>query len=132
MPISIDYLVNKLNSDFLSDLKIEEGGCRLCINETHIIEIEPTQEHERYVIYSSLGEIPANKRNEIQEYLLELNLFGVKTGRSVFAFDEKTEQIIFFKSVDFAHCEYEDFLNILQEYIGQLEHWIQKVENLIR
>lgn len=119
--------------NFLHELGIQMGLGGLSLNENRAarlmfdgkwaVDFEADEDFKTVQVYSVIAPVPAEEKEALFARLLEANLFGYSTGGAVFSVDPATSDIVLFRTVAPDKLDFQEFVNLLEEFVGTVEKW---------
>ena len=114
----------------LPDLRFDENGCtRMLFDGKTAVSIEHDPETEALQIYSILGPIPSQEKENIYQQLLVGNLFCNQTLGATLAIDVTHHEIILCRNVNANNIGSEAFATIIEQFVATAEAWELKLNS---
>ncbi len=114
----------------LENLKLDQNRvCRLVFDKKYIVDIEATEDEKIVHIYSTIAPIPPENKEQFYELFLEANLFGKGTGGATFGINKMESELMFTRAIAMDTCDYQEFVNILENFVNHVESWMTSIEN---
>ena len=130
--MDIEALVSAVGNEFGVKLALNENQvASLVIDDKFDLEFEYVDDMDTLFVSSPLGKLTGSGNGPIFKALLDANLYGKDTGGSVFAIDERTDEIILFFKTNVAKIEYDEFKDILERYLNIRMEWITTFERIV-
>lgn len=135
----VNSLLEKLGASLgLQDLSLDENNhCILLFDDKVILNMELDENNELLVVYSYLGEVPFEGRENIFETLLESNFFWRNTQGATLGIDKHTQTVVLaypmelpLKNKDIFEERLAVFVDVTEQWINKLEHLSQEAEAL--
>jgi hypothetical protein len=115
----------------LPGLSLDENNhCVLLFDDKVVLNMELNEEKELLIIYSYLGEVPFEGRENIFESLLESNLFWKDTQGATIGIDRQTQTVVLAFPMELPLKRKEIFEDRLALFVELTESWIKKLEKL--
>lgn len=130
--MNADALIKAIGEEFGVSLGLNENlVASLIIDEKFDVEFEYVEDIDTLYVSSPLARLTGSNKESIYKALLDANLYGKDTGGSVFALDDRTDEIILFFNVEAAKIEYEKFRDMLERYLNVRTQWITNFERIV-
>jgi hypothetical protein len=135
----VDKLLGKLGDSLgLADLALDENNhCILLFDDKVILNLELDEEKEILVVYSYIGEVPFEGRENIFESFLESNFFWKNTQGATLGIDKHTQTVVLaypmelpLKNKDIFEERLAVFVDVTEQWIDRLERMSQEAETL--
>ena len=107
----------------------DEGVITFVVDDRFTISIEKSDDGQFLSIYSVVGTLPLENRQECMKWLLDANLFGYKTNKASFGLDSDTEEIYLFQMFDLFDLQFDRFFDYLTQFIETLKKWTEEFQN---
>lgn len=92
------------------------------------INCELDKEERTLSLYSAIGEVPSYEEEDYLKMLLEGHLFGTSTGLCTFGYEEETNTMYLFRTLELEYYEPEDFKSILADMFAAVEFWKEQTK----
>lgn len=103
----------------------KRGACRLNIEDTLHIQLEPDANREKLLIYCFITEIPPGKfRENILRDALKAN---VDTAIGILGFSERNNQLALYTYLNFSFITAKELLEFLHLFIAKAHSWKQAI-----
>jgi Tir chaperone protein (CesT) family len=123
-------LLNELGTLLgLEDLALNENNCCfLSFDDTYVtIEHDPVTSHT--VLFSPIGGIPKENREEFYITLLDGNFFWQSTSGATLSIDREEELVYLFYDFEPKHTSFSQFQNVLENFVAVAEEWTGKTNS---
>ncbi|MBC7599823.1 MAG: type III secretion system chaperone [Polaromonas sp.] len=119
-----DQLLQSLGLSLgLSNLRFDTNGCaRLAIDGAPALNMERDAVGGLH-LYSVLGPLPPEGREELYAQLLQGNLFGTSTGGATLAIDELHAEIVLCSNVKAEQASAPEFAAHVEAFVAAAEDW---------
>lgn len=120
-------LLNDLSLLLDTDLSPDKrGACKLNIDDTLHIQLEPDANREKLLFFSFLSEIPPGKfRENVLRDALKANADLSTPG--IFGFSERNNQLVLFANFNFSSLTAKEVLNSLHLFMAKAQAWKQAI-----
>lgn len=119
-------LAEKLQAPALS--LNEAGVCRIVIGGKLGISMEKSAYDDAVIIYSLLGNVPAENREAFYARLLSAQLYSREIGEGCsFGLDEETGEIVLCRKLGLAGVDVDAFHAALSEFANWAEYWNERL-----
>lgn len=113
----------------LGSLSLDSSGvCRLIVNQDQLLTFERSLKEGTFYLYSSVGEINADRERELTLSALQGNLFGNETGQASLGYLPKERALVLFETFNEDQLHYPEFEKKFEEFIQYLAYWINKLK----
>lgn len=102
---------------------VASGGCTVQFSKELEVTLEYDQKEERLQIFSTLIPVPPSNRETFFSALLQLHMFGYITSGGVFGYDQKQDEVIFFRTIPLSLMDAPRVLKELENFVNQTERW---------
>jgi Tir chaperone protein (CesT) family len=92
--------------------------------------LEDSLNGQGFHLYSVIGKVSTEMKNEIALEALKANLFGRETGHSSIGYDDETETLILFKNVSYEGLTDASFTENLNEFLAYRIYWEKKFSEI--
>ena len=105
----------------------EHGVASFDVDGKLTLCFQKARENQALQIYCAVGLVPVMNRESFYRKALEANLFGADTLGSVLAIDPEFNEVVLSQLVDPHLVSDQDFLNLLDDFIGVALGWREKL-----
>ncbi len=128
----VNGLLEKLGDSLgLQDLSLDENNhCVLLFDDKVILNLELDESNEILVVYSYIGEVPFEGRENIFETLLESNFFWRNTQGATLGIDKHTQTVVLAYPMELPLKNKNIFEERLAVFVDVTEQWINKLETM--
>lgn len=102
--------------------------CRLVFDKRTPIDIEQVDDGTVF-FHTAIGRLPPNAGPALLTELLEANLFGRGTGRTVIGVDAGLREIVLHRALDMDRIEYADFTAALEDFLTRARAWSERLSS---
>lgn len=121
--------------DAVFGIKAELGSKNLCtLTHKKTLQqytIELPNEGNLLYLYTQLMPLPFSNREEIFEYILQLNLHGMETKGSIIAIDKMMHLLVFSKVFEIENLNENNFPKIFQEFTDAASYIADKIRQYV-
>lgn len=130
----VNSLLNKLGASLgLDGLSLDENNhCILLFDDKVILNLELDEVNELLVVYSYIGEVPFEGRENIFEALLESNFFWRNTQGATLGIDKHTQTVVLAYPMELPLKNKNIFEERLAVFVDVTEQWIDRLEGMSR
>ena len=127
-----EQLLNDLGLSMgMKGLMFNDQGCaRLVFDEKYIINLELNSLTEQLHIYSDLGGLPDQAREQLYLKLLNANLFHAQTGGASLAVDSVHQQVVLCRTLNAEPLSGQEFFEIIETFVNAVEDWQVKINQM--
>lgn len=125
----VNGLLERLGASLgLQDLSLDENNhCILLFDDKVILNLELDEDNELLVVYSYLGEVPFEGRENIFETLLESNFFWRNTQGATLGIDKHTQTVVLAYPMELPLKNRDIFEERLAVFVDITEQWIDRL-----
>jgi hypothetical protein len=102
-------------------------SCRLVFDRAIAVDIEALEDGARVYLSTVVGRLTAGDDGTLLKELLEANLFGRGTGRSVLGIDAGLKEIVLHRGLDMAATDYAQFTAALEDFLTHARAWTERL-----
>ena len=121
--------------DAVFGIKAELGSKNLCtLTHKETLQqytIELPNEGNLLYLYTQLMPLPFSNREEIFEYILQLNLHGMETRGCIIAIDKMMHLLVCSRVLDLETLNENNFPKIFQDFVDSAHHITEKIRQYI-
>lgn len=104
----------------------KRGACKLNIDDTLHVQLEPNDTREKLLLFCFLSEIPPGKfRENVLRDALKTNADPSTLG--IFGFSERNNQLVLFANLNFPYLTAKEILDFLHLFIAKAQTWKQAI-----
>ncbi len=128
----VNGVLEKLGSSLgLQDLSLDENNhCILLFDDKVILNLELDETNELLVVYSYIGEVPFEGRENIFETMLESNFFWRNTQGATLGIDKHTQTVVLAYPMELPLKNKEIFEERLAVFVDVTEQWIDRLDRM--
>ena len=108
--------------------EIQKNVFSLQVNDKIEVKIEVLEKD--FILHSDFFVLGDEKKEELFSYLMMANFLGYGTGRGKIGLDNETNMITLSKQMN-REIKYEEFYEILEEFINYVSYWQKEIINFI-
>ncbi|MFH0789735.1 MAG: type III secretion system chaperone [Pseudomonadota bacterium] len=125
----MNFLLNDFGKSIgINELAFNENGYCCLMFDQVVVNIELIENSERFFLYTHLGEIPLEKREEFYSLLLEADFFNKETADGTLGIDRESNIVALTYQRPYTGLDQEKFEKILENYVNAAEHWTKKIQ----
>lgn len=126
------HLLNYGKEVGLPDLKFNEHGvCSLTFNGKINVNIVYRPEQDQCYFSATVGEIPADHREEFFKQLLIANAFGIENSGAILGIEEEENHVILSYTFIASIFSFDLFKTVLENFVTMAGNWQKKCETLV-
>ena len=127
-----EQLLNDLGLTMgIKGLMFDDQGCAsLVFDQKYTINLELNASTEQLHLYSDLGALPGQDREQLYLKLLNGNLFHAETGGATLAVDSVQQQVVLCRVLNPEPLSGKDFCNIIEAFVNAVAQWQDKINEL--
>ena len=131
--MGVKELITSIGLEFGLKLELNEDSvASLIVDDRFEIEFEYVEDGDNLFVTYALGKLAGKGNEGIYKALLDANLYGKETGGSIFAIDERSNEVILFFQVKAGETNYEQFRPLMERYLNTLIDWSTRYETLVQ
>jgi Tir chaperone protein (CesT) family len=132
--MKVENLLSDLSRQLGADsLELDdEGICRFNVDKSTRLTVERSLDEGIFFIYAPVGLMPLRMKEkcDIQNKLLEGNLFGQGTGHGSLGYDSSSNLIILFQEFEENNTDEKIFTEQIELFLAFLQFWSLELENV--
>jgi hypothetical protein len=126
----MEALVSDLGKEVgIPELELDEDGYCCLFFDDVVVNMEWDDENERLLLYTSVGDIPEDGREELFEKLLDANLFWKNTGGATLSIDNGEKRVVMTYELLLANVSFADFKTVLENFVNVAEAWMGQLKD---
>lgn len=116
----VDYFAQAVG---VPELAADENGvCSVDVDGMTLVMSEQ-KESRQLIVWSELGEMPAEGRDQLFQVLLQAMYMGIATEGAVFAIDPETKNLVMYRQEPLQFMEGSSFMAMFEGFVNVLERW---------
>ncbi len=123
----IDLLSQKLQQPLQPD---SLGVYHFIVNERFSLHVERASDEKTLFLYAEVAVIPTTFQHSVLRVAMEGNLYGRQTGKGILGYDPQASSLIYTQRFP-EDIPAEQFYEELEQYLGILKFWQDKVEDIV-
>lgn len=126
--VLLGHLAKSLN---LAELSLDENNhCMLLFDDKVVLNMEFNEDRGILVVYSYIGEVPFEGRENIFEALLESNCFWQETEGATIGIDKHTQTVVLSYPFELPVSNTKSFEERLAIFVDTTESWMERLEKM--
>lgn len=116
----------------IDNLQLDDNNhCILLFGDKIVLNIDLDEGKELLVVYTYIGEVPLEGREELFEKMLEANFFWQGTSGATIGIDKQSQTLILAYSVELPLRKPADFEENLASFVETVEKWMDYRNKLV-
>lgn len=128
--VLLDHLAKSLS---LAELSLDDNNhCMLLFDDKVVLNMEFNEDRGILVVYSYIGEVPFEGRENIFETLLESNCFWQETEGATIGIDKHTQTVVLAYPFELPVSSTKLFEERLAIFVDTTESWMERLDKMAK
>ncbi|NJN47765.1 MAG: type III secretion system chaperone [Candidatus Competibacteraceae bacterium] len=129
--------IHQLVKDFgreigLADMAMDENDF-VCLftNDGVVLNLDYHEDEDVLVMYTTVGEIPDDKRLQLYQELLQANFFWESTAGATMCVDHTAERVMLMANITVSDLDLPKLMAVLDHFTGLAWAWSDRIRELV-